>query len=130
GAFEAVHRVHHVLQGRVQEPLGSFRVEIADQFRGAFEVGKQHRDLLAFAFERAAGGEDFLRQIRRGIGGGGRRGGGARGGGAGGGKAATPPVQTKTVPRSSLARHWPSMSSSFRSSSAASSSWNCRWRVR
>jgi hypothetical protein len=79
GAFEAVHRVHHVLQGRVQEPLGSFRVETADQFRGAFEVGKQHGHLLPFAFERAAGGEDFLRQIRRGIDEGGRREGGARG---------------------------------------------------
>jgi len=33
----------------------------------AFEVGKQHRDLLAFAFERIAGGENLLRQVGKGI---------------------------------------------------------------
>ena len=38
-----------------------------DQLRRALEVGKQHGDLLAFAFQRTAGGEDFLREIGRGV---------------------------------------------------------------
>ena len=67
-ALEAVHGVHHAAQGGVQELLGGFRVEIPDQFGGVFEVGEQHRDLLALAFQSAAGGEDFLREIHRGVG--------------------------------------------------------------
>jgi hypothetical protein len=39
-ALETVHRVHHALQGRIEEFLGSFRVEVADQLGGAFEVGE------------------------------------------------------------------------------------------
>ena len=63
GAFKAVHGVHHVLQGRIEELLGGFRIEIANQLGGAFEVGKQHRDLLALAFQGTAGGENFLGEI-------------------------------------------------------------------
>ena len=33
--------------------------------RGVFEVGKQHGDLLALAFQGAAGGEDLLGEIGR-----------------------------------------------------------------
>ena len=33
-----------------------------------FEVGKQHRDLLALTFERTAGGQDLLGQMRRRVG--------------------------------------------------------------
>ena len=56
------------LQGRVQEGLGLFRVEVADQLRGTFEVGKQHRDLLALAFQGAAGGQNFLGKVLWGVG--------------------------------------------------------------
>jgi hypothetical protein len=48
--LEAVHSVHHVVQGRVQQPLGSFRVEAADELRRVLEVSKEDRHLLAFAF--------------------------------------------------------------------------------
>jgi hypothetical protein len=44
-----------------------FGIEAADEFRGVLEVGKEHGDLLAFAFEGGLGGEDFLGQIARGI---------------------------------------------------------------
>ena len=89
--LKAVHGVHHALQRRIEECLGGFRVEIADQLRGAFEVGKQHGDLFALAFQGTSGGEDLLDQIgwgvrqRRGRCGWRRRGGGRRGryGGAG-----------------------------------------------
>ena len=67
GALEAVYGVHHVVEGRIEELLGGFGIEAPDQFRRVFEVGKQHRDLLALAFEGTAGGEDFLRQMPGGI---------------------------------------------------------------
>jgi hypothetical protein len=62
-ALIAVHGLHHGMQSRVQEGLRLFRVEVADQLRRPFEVGKQHGDLLPFAFQRTAGGQDLLREI-------------------------------------------------------------------
>ena len=50
GALEAVHRIHHALKGRVQQPLGGFRVYAADELCRVLEVGKEDRHLLAFAF--------------------------------------------------------------------------------
>ena len=50
GALEAVYRVHHALQGRVQQLLSDFRVKAADDLRRVLEVRKEHRHLLAFAF--------------------------------------------------------------------------------
>jgi hypothetical protein len=61
--LKAVHSVHHALQGRIEELLGGFRIKVADQFGGAFEVSEQHSDLLALAFHSASGGEDFLDQV-------------------------------------------------------------------
>ena len=126
-ALEAVHGVHHAVDGGIEELLGGFGIETPDEFRRVLEVGKQHRDLLALAFQGGAGGEDLLGQIWRGVG---QRGLGlGRGSGGRGRRAAVSPVQTRTLPRSSTARRWPSMSSFFRSSRAASSSWNWRLRV-
>ena len=126
--LKAVHGVHHALQRRIEECLGGFRVEIADQLRGAFEVGKQHGDLFALACQGTSGGEDLLDQIGWGVRQRRRRcGGRRRGSGRGGGTAA--PVQTRTSPSSSRARRWPLMSSFCKSSRAASSSWNCRFSV-
>ena len=64
GALEAVHGVHHAVQGRVEELLGGFGIEAADQFRGVLEVGKQHRHLLALAFQGGTGSENLLGQMR------------------------------------------------------------------
>jgi hypothetical protein len=72
--FIAMHGVHHAFQHRIEELASLFRVALSQQFHGAFEVRKQHRDLLALAFQRTAGDEDFLREIRRGVGEGGQRG--------------------------------------------------------
>ena len=63
GALEAVHGVHHVVDSGVEELLGGFGIKAADEFRRVLEVSKQHGDLLALAFEGAAGGEDFLGEI-------------------------------------------------------------------
>jgi hypothetical protein len=63
GALEAMHGVHHVVDGGVEELLGGFRVEAPDEFRRVFEVGKQHRDLLALAFKGGFGCQDFLGEV-------------------------------------------------------------------
>jgi hypothetical protein len=89
--LKAVHGVHHAVQRRIEECLGDFRVEIADELRRAFEVGKQHGDLFTLACQGTSGTKDLLDQIewgvrqRRGRCGRRRRGSGRRGryGGAG-----------------------------------------------
>jgi hypothetical protein len=48
--------------------LGLFRVEVADQLRGAFEIGKEHGHELPFAFEGTPGGQNLLDQMWRCIG--------------------------------------------------------------
>ena len=68
GAFVAVHGRHQALQYWVEELARLLRIAVSQQLHGAFEVGKEHRDLLAFAFEGSFGGEDFLGQVRRRIG--------------------------------------------------------------
>ena len=55
GALVAVHGLDHALQDRVQELAGLLGVALGQQLHGPLQVRKQHRDLLAFAFERAAG---------------------------------------------------------------------------
>jgi hypothetical protein len=59
-AFKTVYGLHHHMNRRVQELLGGFRVEVLDQLGGFFDVGIQHRDLFAFAFQGAARDEDLL----------------------------------------------------------------------
>jgi hypothetical protein len=68
GPFVAVHGRHHAFQDWVEELTGFLGITIGQQFHRAFEIGKQHRDLLAFAFEGTAGGEDFLGEVRGRVG--------------------------------------------------------------
>ena len=67
-AFVAVHGRHHALQHGIEELPGLLGIAVGEQFHGAFEVGKQHGDLLALAFQGASGGEDLLGEIGRGVG--------------------------------------------------------------
>jgi hypothetical protein len=60
----AVHRRHHALQHRVEELARLLGVAVGQQLHGTFQVGEQHRDLLALAFEGGLGGEDFLGEMR------------------------------------------------------------------
>jgi hypothetical protein len=55
-----VYGVHHVVQRRVEELLGGLGVEATDEFGGVLEVGKQHRHLLALAFQCRAGRQDLV----------------------------------------------------------------------
>ena len=53
---------------RIEELLGSFWVKIPDQLSRVFDVAEHHRDLLAFAFQGTARGEDFLGEMLWGVG--------------------------------------------------------------
>ena len=55
GPLIAVHGRHHALQHRVEELARLLRVAVSQEFHGAFEIGKQDRNLLAFAGQRTAG---------------------------------------------------------------------------
>ena len=48
-AFIAMHGFHHQLQGRINEQASFLRIEVFDQFHGAFDVGKEGSDDLALA---------------------------------------------------------------------------------
>jgi hypothetical protein len=65
GALKAVHGVHHGVQGRIEESLAGFGIEVTDQLGIPFEISKEHGHLFALTLHGASGGEDFLRQIRR-----------------------------------------------------------------
>jgi hypothetical protein len=58
--FIAVHRVHHQREDGIEELARVLGVPVGEQCHGAFQVGKEHGDLLALAFEGGLGGEDFL----------------------------------------------------------------------
>ena len=63
GALIAMYRRHHAFQDRVEELPGLLRVTLGQQFHGALEVGKQHGDLFALAFQGTAGRENLLGEI-------------------------------------------------------------------
>ena len=67
-ALIAVHSFHHGVQDRVQDSPSLFRVETLDQLRRAFDISKEHRDLLAFAFQGATGGKNLFGKVWRGVG--------------------------------------------------------------
>jgi hypothetical protein len=51
----AMHGGHHALQHRIEQLAGFLGVAVRQKFHGAFEIGKQYRDLLAFTGQRSAG---------------------------------------------------------------------------
>jgi hypothetical protein len=42
-----VHGIHHVLQGRVEQPLGDLWIETTDEFGRVLDVREEYRHLLA-----------------------------------------------------------------------------------
>jgi hypothetical protein len=68
GALVAVDAVHHRAERRIQDSPGILRIGVLDQRERALDVGEQHRDLLAFAFQRGARAEDPLGQMARRVG--------------------------------------------------------------
>ena len=46
-----MYRVHHDVDGGIEESLGHLRVEVLDQLGGVLDVRKQAADLFAFTFQ-------------------------------------------------------------------------------
>jgi hypothetical protein len=61
-ALETMYSVHHVLRGRVEQPLGNFWIEAADEFSRVLDVREEYRPLLALASERIPDLERTLRE--------------------------------------------------------------------
>jgi hypothetical protein len=64
----AGHGVHHALADRLQKLPRPLQVAVSEQLHGVFEIGKQHRDLLALAFQGGFRDEDFLGEVRGRVG--------------------------------------------------------------
>jgi hypothetical protein len=47
-----MHRFHHVLDDGIKQFARLLRITISEQFHRSLQVGEQHSDLLALAFER------------------------------------------------------------------------------
>src|SRR5262249_20250440 len=57
------HGVHHMVQRRIEELLGSLGVETPDEFRRVLEIGKEDSHLLALTCQGGADGEDLFGQV-------------------------------------------------------------------
>jgi hypothetical protein len=68
GALVAVDGFHHAFEDRVEQLPGLLGVTVREQLHRPLEVGEQHGDLLALAFERRLGSQDLLGEVLRGIG--------------------------------------------------------------
>ncbi len=66
-ALVTVDRLHHPLEDRVQQLPALLGIALGQELHGALEVGEEDGDLLALAFERALGGEDFLGEVSGGV---------------------------------------------------------------
>src|SRR5262245_11115797 len=67
-ALVPMDRLHHALEDRVEDLARFFRIAIGEQLHRAFEVGEEHRDLLALTLEIRLGGEDLLGEVLGGVG--------------------------------------------------------------
>ena len=68
GAFIPMHLLCQDLETPVHEGMHIFRIEGPGQRAETHDVGKQHRDLLALAFQGAAHGQDLVGQVPRRVG--------------------------------------------------------------
>jgi hypothetical protein len=68
GAFILVHGRHHAVEHRIEQLPRLLWVTFGQQLHGPLEVGEEHRDLLAFAFQGAFGVQDFLGEMGRRVG--------------------------------------------------------------
>src|SRR5262247_1989341 len=68
GAFIAVYNVKCEGEEAVQQSVHVFWAKALGQGSGVRQVAKQHRHLFAFALQGTAGGEDFLSEVRWGVG--------------------------------------------------------------
>jgi hypothetical protein len=65
--LEAVDRLHHVLENRIEELPRLLRVTVREELHRALEIGEEYGHLLALALERGLRGEDLLGTVLRGV---------------------------------------------------------------
>ena len=63
GALVAMNGLHHALEDGVEEPPRLLGIAVGEQFHRALQIGEEHGDLLALAFEGGLGGEDLLGEM-------------------------------------------------------------------
>jgi hypothetical protein len=66
-ALVAVHRFHHVLERRVEQLPRLFGIAVGEQLHRALEVGEEHRDLFALAFEGGPQRQNPLGKVFGGV---------------------------------------------------------------
>src|SRR3989442_10087133 len=72
-ALIAMHRLHHELEGRVNDAASVFGIEIFDEGSGVFDVGKESSDGLTLTvggssrFQSCLLGPDTLGQVGRSV---------------------------------------------------------------
>ena len=57
-AFIPMHGGHHPFEDGIEQLPGFLRIAVGQKFHRAFQVGKQHGDLFALAFQGTAGGQE------------------------------------------------------------------------
>jgi hypothetical protein len=67
-ALVAVDRLHHELEDGIENLPCLLGITIGEQLHRPFEVGEEHGDLLALAFQGALRGQDLLGQMFRRVG--------------------------------------------------------------
>ena len=67
-ALVAMHGIHHDADRSVEDAARFFRVGAFDDLERAFDVGEQHRDVLALARQQRPGIKDALGKVVRRIG--------------------------------------------------------------
>ena len=67
GALVAVDGLHHPLEDGIEQLPGFLGVAVGQELHRALEVGEQHGDLLALAFEGGLRGQDLLGEVLRGV---------------------------------------------------------------
>ena len=63
GALVAVDGLHHPFEDGIEELPRVLGVTVGEQLHRALEVGEEHRDLLALAFEGGLGRENLLGEV-------------------------------------------------------------------
>ena len=67
-ALVVVDGLHHVLEHGVEDSTRLLWVAVSEQLHRAFEIGEEHRDLLAFAFECSLRVDDPFGEVLRRVG--------------------------------------------------------------
>src|SRR3954465_2310876 len=63
-----MHRFHHYFEDWINELACLFGITISQQLHGAFQVGKQNGDLLAFPLYHAFRMENLFSEVTRSVG--------------------------------------------------------------